>query len=158
MPSFHEDKTNFNSKKGDPFFGFISNMDQLFSGKPFGGVLQSMDDFFQASAKNRSFPINIREDAHHYTVTAQLPGISRQQIMIESLPQAIQITIKQNEHSEEKHTKKGYMKSKLVSGVQSRTVRFVQPINQSGIQAEHKNGLLQIHVPKITGKSIQIRE
>ncbi|WP_050615384.1 Hsp20/alpha crystallin family protein [Bacillus testis] len=137
---------------------FVLNMDQLFSGKPLGNILQSMDGFFQNSKLNRSFPIEMIEESHAYIVRAKLPGISRQRINIEVINQSLHIVVRHEESLEQKNTLGETIRSQKAYQHIQRNITFVKPINDQGITAEHKDGLLEITVPKVKGKEIRISQ
>lgn len=137
-------------KKQMPFSDFMQNMDHLFGGKPIGGILQSVDEFFQNSSTNRSFPLEMIEEPHAYIVKAKLPGIKSQQISIELYNQSLTITV-QNDKQKESSTH-SYRSQQTIT----RNITFLKPINDQNIIAEHKDGLLEITVPKKRGKEIKI--
>ncbi|WP_042346478.1 Hsp20/alpha crystallin family protein [Bacillus massiliigorillae] len=141
--------------RNDTFSDFISNIDQLFSGKPIGGALQSMDSFFHNSTMNRSFPIEMTEEHDSYIVRAKLAGIKQQQINIEAYNQSLMITVHNYEQSHQ-HDKNGKtLSQKQAFQTVSRSVTFVKPINDQGIIAQHNDGLLEVVVPKIKGKEVK---
>ncbi|WP_019241961.1 MULTISPECIES: Hsp20/alpha crystallin family protein [Bacillus] len=142
--------------KNDPFFDFVTSMDHLFSGKPLGGFLQTMDGFFQNSGLNKSFPIEMTEEKHAYIIKAKLPGINKQQINIEAFKQSLQISVQHNESLNQHDSKGNTISSQKTSKTITRSITFVKPINDKGVQAEHRDGLLEITVPKIKGKEVKI--
>lgn len=142
-------------KKNDTFSDFISNIDQLFSGKPIGGILQSMDSFFSNSTMNRSFPIEMTEEQDAYIVKAKLAGIKQQQINIETFNQSLVITIRNYEKSNQQNQNgKTFIQKQSLQTV-SRSVTFVKPIDDQRITAQHNDGLLEVIVPKIKGKEVK---
>ena len=157
LMSFKE-KGNLHPRRiKEPFADFISNMDQLFSGKAYGGVLQTMDQFFQSSsAKNQRFPVEVSEQKNAYMVRARLPGISKQQIHIEAHQQTLVINVQNKELVEQRDTNGNLIHSHSSSQIVSRNVNFTKPIDTSRIKAAHKDGLLEIIVPKKPGKEIKI--
>ncbi|MGM9929416.1 MAG: Hsp20 family protein [Bacillus sp. (in: firmicutes)] len=145
-------------KKHDSINDFVSNMDQLFGGKPMGGLLQTMDDFFQNSSINRSFPIEMIEEQHAYIIKAILPGIKKQQIHIEAFDQSLFITVRNELQRLEQDEKGHIIQSQRSMQTTKRNVTFVKPINAQKIVAAHNDGLLEITVPKVKGREIQIIE
>lgn len=142
--------------KNDPFFDFVSNMDHLFSGKPVGGFLQTLDGFFQNSAMNKSFPIEMIEEKHDYIIKAKLPGIKKQQINIEAFNQSLLITVNHSSSLDHQDSKGNVINSQQSFRTVTRSITFVKPINDKGVHAEHRDGLLEITVPKIRGKEVKI--
>ncbi|MFS0781430.1 Hsp20/alpha crystallin family protein [Bacillus sp. 1P06AnD] len=155
-----KDEQNHLSKRKNPefFSDFVMNMDQLFSGKPLGNILQSMDGFFHNSSINRSFPIELIEEGTHYVVKAKLPGIRKQQINIEVINQMMNIAIYNEESLEQKSPSGETVRSQRSIQAIQRNITFVKPIDDQGITAEHRDGLLEITVPKLKGKEVQIKQ
>ena len=146
-----------NNEKKEPYRHevlneFVSKMDRLFADKPIKGMLQSMDDFFTSSNSGRSFPVEVVETEHEYQISASLPGVKRQHIGIEVLPQAILIKVKLQDN--ESHNK-GFRKT---ANRLSRTISLYKPFDDKKINAHHRDGILQLTVPKLKGKTISINE
>lgn len=152
----HINKLPSKRKKQVPFSDFMQNMDQLFGGKPVGGILQSMDDFFHNSSANRSFPIEMIEEPHAYIIKAKLPGIRSQQIHIEVYNQSLSITVRNESQTVQQNHQKQTTHSQRSMQTTTRNITFLKPIYDQNIVAEHKDGLLEITVPKLKGKEIKI--
>lgn len=153
-----EDENKWLTKSGkqDLFTDWIRAMDRLFSEKPLNGILQSMDEFFSNASFSKSIPIELDENQYHYIVKAKLPGIKRQQIDLELHNQSLLITVQNEEtiatENNQNHSQyKNYTYNKI-----SRSITFAKPIDSSKVKANHQDGLLEIVVPKIKGKPINI--
>lgn len=143
-------------ERKEPFSQFIHKMDQLFSERPAKGVLQSLDSFFGA-ARERSFPITLHETHSEYTLTATLPGIPRKQISIDLLPQAVTISAIQKEKVE-KHSRTQEVDHREQSAILTRTIPFPKPIDETKVKASHRDGILTLHLPKVRGNRIEIKD
>ncbi|MFJ5623882.1 Hsp20/alpha crystallin family protein [Peribacillus loiseleuriae] len=146
-------------KKSLPHEGvhdFLNKMDRLFSDKPAKGMLQSMNDFF-GSVSSGSFPVDVEETANDYFVSASLPGIRRNDIDIEILPQTVTIRIlKDKQQSVEK---KDFLSArKRQSTSLTRTISLSKPIDEQRVTAHHRDGILRLTIPKIRGKSIKVND
>ncbi|MEK3797517.1 Hsp20/alpha crystallin family protein [Peribacillus sp. FSL H8-0477] len=149
-----------NNEKKEPYRHevlneFVSKMDRLFADKPIKGMLQSMDDFFTSSNSSRSFPVEIVETEHEYQISASLPGVKRQHIGIEVLPQAIMIKVKVPDKANNPLRNNGLRRT--IDRL-SRTISLYKPFDDKKINAQHRDGILQLTVPKLKGKTISINE
>ncbi len=81
-------------------------MDRLFTESPNQGLLQSMDDFFTQAKPFGGFPVDFTENSKEYIINAQLPGVKKEQIELEILPQYVTITVHQQEKVEKEDAKK----------------------------------------------------
>ncbi|RFU68455.1 Hsp20/alpha crystallin family protein [Peribacillus saganii] len=144
--------------KKDAFSDFIHSMDRLFGDKPIKGLLQSMDDFFATASMEKTFPVELTEKESAYVVIAKLPGISREQIELEFYSQTLFISISHHELEMVENESKGIFKKHSSTRRLSHSVGFAKPVMGEHIKANHRNGLLEIIVPKLKGKRIQIIE
>lgn len=148
-----EKNKNRKSSHGEVFNDFLTTIDRLFAEKPIKGLLQSMDDFF--STFERGFPVELIEKETHFHIKATLPGIKRDQIDIEMLAQGVIITVK-NAKVLKIHDNKGQSRKKHTSNIVSRTISLPKPIDEQKATASHRDGVLEIKVPKLRGKRIAI--
>ncbi|CAH0345499.1 Hsp20/alpha crystallin family protein [Bacillus sp. CECT 9360] len=152
-----ENKKNPKPSQSEVFNEFKTTMDRIFAEKPLKGILQSMDDFFGAS-QERSFPVEIIERKTDYLIKAILPGVKRQQIDIEMLSQGVIISVKNLETGIETNDNQRLSKKKHTSSGRSRTISLSKPIDERKATASHRDGVLEIKIPKIRGTRISINE
>ncbi|PLT34912.1 Hsp20/alpha crystallin family protein [Bacillus sp. V5-8f] len=143
------------SSHGQTFNEFMTTMDRLFAEKPLKGILQSMDDFF--GSIERSFPVEISEKDTYYHIKAALPGIKREQIDIEMLSQGVVISVK-NYVQAVKFTANKAPKRRPSPNTVSRTINLAKPIDEQRATANHRDGVLEIKIPKLKGKRITIND
>jgi HSP20 family protein len=148
--------------KGTPkelFTEFMNSMDRLFSERQPRGLLKSMNDFFStASLDGGGFSVEMEETELAYIVKAIIPGVKRNQIELEMLPQAIRISVNQTESTSLRQTEEGWTHNSRSQSRSSRIINLPKPINEKGVTANHRNGILVIKIPKHKGKLIQIEE
>ncbi|WP_285766179.1 Hsp20/alpha crystallin family protein [Peribacillus sp. SI8-4] len=144
-----------NRTRNEPFTHFINKMDRLFSERPPKGMLQSLDDFF-GTTKERSFPVDVQETNSEYILTATLPGISRSQISIDVLTQAVSISARQTGKDHKHSGTHGMFQKEGAKGTMLRTITFQKPIDDAQVTARHRDGILTLHLPKIRGNRIEI--
>lgn len=155
--SDEENKKNSKRSQNEVFNEFKTTMDRIFAEKPLKGILQSMDDFFTAS-QERSFPVEIIESKTDYLIKAILPGVKREHIDIEMLAQGVIISVKNQEAFIETNDTQRMTRKKHTSIARSRTVSLSKPIDERKATASHRDGVLQIKIPKLKGTRISINE
>lgn len=137
----------------DPFRNL---MNDFFHKKPVKGFLQSMDEFFQMPFS--TFSVQVKELDEKTLITAELPGVKKEQIYIDVLDRSINITVKNMEIvTEENEEKNIYKKSQTMQQL-SRNIYLGYFIDEGKVKATYQNGLLKIHVPKPKGKKVHILE
>ncbi|WP_062104837.1 Hsp20/alpha crystallin family protein [Bacillus niameyensis] len=154
-----EEKRPLNSNNRqleDSFRHFMSTMDRLFAEPPNRGLLQSMDDFFTQSKPFGGFPVNLKEQDNEYIVQAELPGVKKEQIAIEVLPQYVSISVKQEESIRKEDHHNSIFHQKGLSRKMSRTIPLSKPVIHNRANAHYENGMLTIKIPKEKGRKINI--
>lgn len=138
-----------------PPFGDLRNaMNEFFHARPVKGFLQSMDEFFQTPFS--TFPVYVKELDEGHLITAELPGVKREQISIDVLDRSIQILVKNTEIvTEEDDTRHLYRKSETTKQM-SRSIYLGYTIDERRVKASYSNGLLKIKIMKPKGKKIEL--
>jgi HSP20 family protein len=91
-------------------------------------------------------PVNIAETEDNYTITAELPGLNKDDIKVTYQNGILTI---QGERKEEKEDKnKDWHRVERVYGTFERSFRLPMPVRAEQIQAEFKDGVLTLTVPK----------
>lgn len=115
----------------------------------FGNELETlMDRFFGEDlfpSFGREFNTDIKETDKEYIIEAELPGFNKDDIEIELYDNQLIISAKQNEIIEEE--KENYIRRERRSGSFKRCF-FVDNVKHDQIDAEYKNGILKIVLPK----------
>jgi HSP20 family protein len=91
--------------------------------------------------------INVEEDNNHYEVTAELPGIDKDAIGIELKGDALTITGEKKLEDEKKET--NFHLCERVYGNFARTIRLPKHVDREKIEAEYKDGVLTLVIPKV---------
>lgn len=139
------------NKGREPVNHMMKAMNDFFQQRPTKGFLESMDQLFISSPFNGSFPMELIENDKAYKVQAKLPGIKKENIEIDVLPQHITISVKQSKKSTQ-NKEVSHQKDTL-----SRTIPFTKVINSRNVTAVYEDGLLTVTIPKIKGKKIEIK-
>ncbi|MDZ5473214.1 Hsp20/alpha crystallin family protein [Bacillus sp. 31A1R] len=143
--------------RNEPFGDLIRTMNDFFQEKPVKGILQSIDEFFKTPFPPiSSFPLDVVEMENEHIVTAELPGIKRENIHIDVLGNYLTISVKNGEIiTEEDDINKTYRRKQTFQQM-SRTVSLTHPINEKKVKASYQDGLLKVRIPKQKGKKIDI--
>lgn len=103
--------------------------------------------------------IDLSEDDDAYTVKAELPGVSKDDIKIEIDGKQVSISA---EVKREKEEKKGKitLRSERYHGMQYRSFTLGQYVDDSKAEAKYQDGVLELKLPKKNGaarKAIKIQ-
>ncbi|MGS0764052.1 Hsp20/alpha crystallin family protein [Syntrophomonas curvata] len=89
---------------------------------------------------------DIRENAKEYIVEAELPGVKKDQIMVELKENYLTISAQQNEEINEE--KPNYVRRERRQGNVKRSF-YVENVDSEKVSAEYNDGLLTIILPKL---------
>lgn len=144
--------------RNEPFGELMKSMNQFFQERPVRGILQTMDEFFKNPFPSSlsSFPVSVQETDDEHVITAELPGIKKEQIQLDVLDNYMTITVFSTESITEEDENQKIVKKQQSMKKSIRTIPLPQPINESKVKASYQNGLLKIRVPKQKGKQIMI--
>ncbi|HEY2420409.1 MAG TPA: Hsp20/alpha crystallin family protein [Neobacillus sp.] len=149
------DKNNLNKKKTEPFGELMKSMNDFFNEKPIRGFLQTIDEFFKTPFPPVSaFHVETVEKENEYIISAELPGVKKEQIHLNISGNYITISIENNVVEMEEDDKNQLFQRKFSRQQVSRTISLPQPINENMIKASYRDGLLQIRIPQEKGKTI----
>lgn len=158
MPAKLPSEQNHNNKQ-EPFGDFIRSMQGFFNEKPVRGFLQQIDDFFKTPFPlGTDFMVETKETGKEYIVTAELPGVKREQIQLNIQGNLLTISIDNQQLELEEDEINQVFKRKQLRQLSSRTISLPQAINEKTIKATYRDGLLQIRIPQNKGKIINIEE
>jgi HSP20 family protein len=93
-------------------------------------------------------PIDLYETADRYVVTAELPGLSRDEIQVEILEGTLRL---EGRRPAPPPRPAGYHQLERGHGAFARTFAFPQAVDTDGVTAEFRDGVLTITVPKAGG-------
>ncbi len=102
--------------------------------------------------------IEVKQTEHEYKVKVQLPGVKKEDIDVELDNEFMTVTAEIEEEKEEKEEKEKnekYHTCEFRYGKYKRTISFDQPIKQDEANAEYKNGVLKIIIPKQHAENIK---
>ena len=152
------DQDNQKKAKPEHFRDLIRTMNDFVYEKPVKGFLQSIDEFFNSPFPGGSLPVQVRENEDEYIISAELPGVKKEQIRLNILPNHLTISVENNK-METKEDQINHIFQKKVSQQRlSRTISLPVTINEKMIKASYRDGLLTIRFPLVKGKTINIED
>jgi HSP20 family protein len=103
-------------------------------------------------------PVDITEDGKEYTIKAELPGLTKENVKVTVEGGVLEITGERKEEKEEKDKKH----HRIERSHGSFRRRFTLPEDSSGekVSAEFKDGVLKVHLPKdqtAKPKSVEVK-
>lgn len=104
------------------------------------------DPFFSNISQNiTDLKVDIRENDKEYILEADLPGVSKENLHLEFEDNVLTIAVEKNEQLNDE--KENYICRERRSEFISRKFAF-DNVADEGIQAEYKNGVLTVKLPK----------
>ena len=134
-----------------PFAG-RRNLSQRDSTNPFALFDAMRDSFFDSSfpAANwgaSSFKVDVKDSGDHYELSADLPGMAKEDISLRYENGYLTIAATRNESKDEKDDTGNYIRRERHTGEVSRSF-YIDGIDDANIRAEFKDGVLQVNLPK----------
>ena len=129
----------------------------LIKWEPFGELEKFFDeDFFTPVFQKISsdLAVDVYEKDNNIVAEMQIPGVDPKEINISIENNLLRVSGSRKEEKEEK--KKNYYRKEIRKGAFERIVRLPAEVEESKAQAEYKDGVLKIIVPKAKTKSKKI--
>ena len=118
---------------------------------PFDEIDRFFDAPFAAlSTGNASFKMNVEDAGDKYVVSAELPGVKREEIDVELNEGRLSISVEKKETEEEKG--KNYLYKETSDWSATRGV-YLKDAAVSGLTAKLEGGVLTVNVPKQVEKA-----
>ena len=137
-----------------PFEGLRQQIDHLFDDfqrgywhLPFRQGVLDVEPFWRGEVSFGAIPaVDIKETDAGYEVTAELPGVVESDIDVKFSDGTLTINAEKHEEKEEK--KANYFLSERHYGSLKRSFRVADGIDAEKIEANFKNGVLKVTLPK----------
>jgi HSP20 family protein len=128
--------------------------------KMFEDVFNDKVSPFFSSMITPSFKVDISEDEKALYVSADMPGMSKEDVKV-SLEDDV-LCISAERKQEEEETKKGYHRIERSWGSMSRSFTVGENVDAENISASYDNGVLKVTIPKKEaepkkGKEIEVK-
>jgi HSP20 family protein len=126
------------------FDGFRTDFDDLFW--PFGQRTYPLSTM----THRRTPPIDVADLGDHYEMRLEIPGIPKEDINIEVTSNTIEISANHEEKNEDKD--KNWLRRETSSMSFYRALELPEELKTDSVDAEFKDGILTIKLPKVTPK------
>ncbi|MGN5649003.1 Hsp20/alpha crystallin family protein [Bacillus sp. Brlt_9] len=133
-----------------PVRNYLKQIDDFFEQTPLRNVIADLNHFFQKGNRLLTFPVDLYEVGEELVVTAELPGIQKEQIQIEIQSEYLKVSVKEEilEEAEEGTSHNYYRRERSISEA-SRLIKLPYSINKKEAKASYQNGVLEIRAPKL---------
>jgi HSP20 family protein len=142
----------------DPFQTMRREMDRMFDrffgrgfGLPSARRMFETEPFWRGGEEGFSFSapaIDFAEDENAYHLTAELPGLSEKDVNLSLSDDLLTISGEKREERQEQEKDKNYHYSERRFGSFRRTIQLPQHIDRDKIEANFRNGVLNVTLPK----------
>jgi HSP20 family protein len=95
--------------------------------------------------------VDLREEGDRFLVQAELPGMAKEDVTIETDGNLLRITAKKEQEVEEK--REGYIRRERGSMSFHRQLRLPENVDRDRIKAKMENGVLEISLPKMAAEA-----
>ena len=139
------------SKGNDGFHSLFDIFDE-----PFFNNFMAPSNF---TAMNGSFKVDVKDKGNAYELVADFPGIKKENISLNYENNYLTISAKTEDNKDEQDDNGNYIRRERHVGSISRSF-YIDNIDESKIEAEFKDGILKIDLPKVAEeapKSTQIQ-
>ncbi len=113
-------------------------MDSFFDDSQFLGLLGN-------PRTTESFKVDVKDNEDEYLVEAELPGVNKEDINLRVQDDTLSISV--NVKQEENKENKNYIRKERRMSSYCRSFRL-DGINNEKVEAQYKDGILSIHLPK----------
>lgn len=126
-------------------FPVVTNNDFLFPDSVFNSFF---NDFMKPATSSYTIPkVDIEDKGDSYVVTTDLPGVSKEDVTVTYDNDVLTLAAKHEDKKEENDGKKNYIRKERTDKAFCRQFT-VQHIQKDGIQANFKDGVLTVVLPK----------
>jgi len=132
---------------------WFEEMDHLFDRMMHRGVLQPFRSLwpdwapFQPDLDIRVPRVDMVDRDDELLIRAEVPGIDKEALQLDLAGDLL--TIHGERHHEETRDGDHVYRSEIVHGAFSRTIRLPSGLDTEAIDASFKNGILEVHLPKL---------
>lgn len=123
-----------------------------FSNDDFFGPLLRPGSFFPPvpapEAATRAIPIDVTEDASAFHVSADLPGVKKEDVSLTVRDDVVRIGVSNKQEKEEKDEKTHYHRVERFQTWSERAIRLPQSADFDKVDAKLVDGVLRVDIPK----------
>ncbi|ENH97685.1 heat shock protein Hsp20 [Gracilibacillus halophilus YIM-C55.5] len=134
----------------------LKKMDAFFHEKPSNNLLNTMDHFFQKANLPGRMPVDRKETDKEWIVTAELPGVEKDQIQLQLTGNQIRIAVDDDQETERYDESNKYYQKERRREKRERTISVPYQVDKATAKARLHHGVLEIRGPKEHPKNEQI--
>ncbi|MFB6203766.1 MAG: Hsp20/alpha crystallin family protein [Candidatus Nanohaloarchaea archaeon] len=130
----------------------------------FEDLFDQMEEFFQQfqemgrdiTGLETGLPVDIQEEDGKYILSADMPGVNKEEIDIKADEDSVEITAESDEEIKEENEK--YVRRERSSRTFRRKVMWPGPVETDSIEANYDNGVLKVSAEKQedAGREIEV--
>jgi HSP20 family protein len=141
---------------------------------PFGGLVDNVlqgalsrffdDDLWGQNGQGASshVPVNIRETDRAYEIEVVAPGLRKEDIHVAMSNNMLTVSFEHKEEDKQESKSEGYLRKEYRVQSFSRSFTLDDSVNADQINAEYKDGILRVSLPKKEGgqqlaKNIEVK-
>lgn len=113
------------------------------------------DDFFLPMTAMKSFKVDLKETNQSYVIEADLPGINKEDIQLDYSNNYLTISARRMEAVTDNDSE-NYVRQERYYGELQRSF-YIDNVKENDIEAEFKNGVLKVVLPKADKSKNYIR-
>lgn len=115
----------------------------------FDRLFDAFDEPFMQSFHTPVFKVDVKDNGDSYDLTAELPGLKKEDISLNYENQYLTISTQHAENKDEKDDKGNYIRRERGTSSMTRSF-YIDDIDDAQTTAEYKVGVLTVHMPKKT--------
>ena len=122
----------------------------------FQRMFEEMQEMGKNIVPGGQMPVDIREENREIIITADMPGVQREDISLKADEEGLEITAEGSQEIKEENEK--YIRKERSKRMFRRTVQWPSKIDTETVKASYKDGVLEITAEKegSEGKDIEI--
>jgi HSP20 family protein len=125
--------------------------------QPFGRLAPEMFPGEMTQAVGWLPAVELSESPTEFTVVAELPGMKAKDVQVEFADGVLTLRGEKQEQRDERDPERRYHLWERSYGTFLRTFEFPDAIDEENLRAEHRDGVLEVHLPKKAGGKPQGR-
>ena len=115
------------------------------------------NDFPMQSFSSGKFKVDVKDNGNDYELTAELPGLKKEDISLDYTNGYLTISAQRNEEKNDTDDKGNYLRRERHFGSMSRSF-YIDDVDETKITAEFKDGILKIDLPKSAAQTPQVKQ
>ena len=115
------------------------------------------NDFDFPTSRAGKFKVDVKDNGKDYELTAELPGLSKEDISLDYTNNYLTISAQKNTEKNDSDDKGNYLRRERHFGSMSRSF-YIDNIDETKITAEFKDGILKVELPKTAVEVQQIKQ